>query len=275
MNNQFEIKIPSVYLFEQPDSSSPVSDELLYGTLVTCPDRRDGRNGYLSVTTSYGYTGYCARTQLSPTGNDPISGKPYFVRAPFCDLLPAPEYRYRPIMTITKGSIVRLFTPLDERSRFVEGIHGPNRCYMRTDSLAEFPDPTQYDEPDLRQTILQCALSYLGTPYRWGGKSMTGIDCSGLCFMAYFMAGLSLFRDARPDPRYVREIPFDALLPADLVYFPGHVVLYLGEGEYVHASATYGKVVISSFNRNSASYFSTLDASNGVAARSTAFHPCG
>ena len=43
------------------------------------------------------------------------------------------------------------------------------------------------NEQEFRDSIIKTALSYLGTSYRWGGKTTLGIDCSGLCQMAYLL----------------------------------------------------------------------------------------
>ena len=78
-----------------------------------------------------------------------------------------------------------------------------------------------------------------------------GIDCSGLVFMAWRLNGVSLYRDAKIVEGYpVREIPRNALAPADLLFFPGHVALYLGEGRYLHSTARSGScgVVVNSLD---------------------------
>ena len=67
--------------------------------------------------------------------------------------------------------------------------------------------------------------------------------------MSYFLNGITIFRDARIEPGFpVRAISPEAARPADLLYFPGHVALYLGEGRYVHSTARAGSdgVVINS-----------------------------
>ncbi|MGI6197151.1 MAG: C40 family peptidase [Eubacteriales bacterium] len=100
----------------------------------------------------------------------------------------------------------------------------------------------------LRKQICDDALSYLGTPYRWGGRTPSGIDCSGLCFTVYALNGLPLWRDAYADKRYVHEIDKTRLQPGDLIYFKSHMALYIGDDEYVHASASTGYVTVGSLN---------------------------
>ena len=68
-----------------------------------------------------------------------------------------------------------------------------------------------------------------------------GIDCSGLCFMAWMLSGILIHRDAHmPEGFPVRRIDRKALQKADLIFFPGHVAMYLGDGRYVHATGYIG-----------------------------------
>ena len=98
---------------------------------------------------------------------------------------------------------------------------------------------------------------YLGTHYLWGGKTPMGIDCSGLTFMAYRLAGAAIWRDASIKEGY----PLHAIDPADkkpgdLMFFPGHVAMYLGQGRYIHSTAFNGSdgVVINSLDPAQADY---------------------
>ena len=89
------------------------------------------------------------------------------------------------------------------------------------------------------------ALNYLGIPYQWGGASpATGFDCSGLVMYVYAQLGIQLPHQAAAQYGYGVPVARDQLQPGDLVFFDdlGHVGIYIGNGEIVHAPQT-GDVV--------------------------------
>ena len=106
-------------------------------------------------------------------------------------------------------------------------------------------------EEVFRAAVCEQAKKYMGTEYRWGGKSGRGIDCSGLVSSAYMQCGVLIYRDASIVEGWpMHQIPFADKKRGDALYFPGHIALYLGEGRYIHstgASAS-GGVVINSLD---------------------------
>jgi cell wall-associated NlpC family hydrolase len=107
---------------------------------------------------------------------------------------------------------------------------------------------------DARQAdtgVVGLATKYLGVPYVWGGASPeTGFDCSGLVMFVFAQRGISLPHYAASQFNYGVPVPRDQLEPGDLVFFHalGHVGIYVGNGEFIHAPHTGDVVKISSLN---------------------------
>jgi cell wall-associated NlpC family hydrolase len=103
---------------------------------------------------------------------------------------------------------------------------------------------------DAAEQLVDEALSYLGIRYRFGGTSpATGLDCSGLVLNVFRNAvGLDLPRTAREMANLGDKVGRQDLKPGDLVFFNtmrrtfSHVGIYLGEGKFVHAPSSGGKV---------------------------------
>jgi cell wall-associated NlpC family hydrolase len=99
------------------------------------------------------------------------------------------------------------------------------------------------------EEVVQTAKRFLGLPYLWGGSTPLGIDCSGIVQLAYGLHGVRLLRDSRlqytqPD---LAPVDRDKLQDGDLVFFGAeritHVGLYLGQGEFIHATPRVRPVV--------------------------------
>lgn len=108
--------------------------------------------------------------------------------------------------------------------------------------------------PPRRERIMRTALDWNGSPYVWGGVTPAGVDCSGFVQAVFRMHGIQVGRDsdmqAGVGTRIQIDDDFDALRPADLLFFAehegriDHVAISLGGSRIVHASLSRGGVAV-------------------------------
>ncbi|TJY62130.1 NlpC/P60 family protein [Sinimarinibacterium sp. CAU 1509] len=119
-------------------------------------------------------------------------------------------------------------------------------CLFIAACASTVPAPS---DPQLQHTVVLEALGQVGRPYRYGGTTPEGFDCSGLVQFAYAQAGVKLPRSTREQYRVGTPVDRTALEPGDLLFYRfnsgpvDHVALYLGDGEAIHAPAS-GRAVI-------------------------------
>ena len=259
-------------------------DELLYGMFVNITGEQ---NGLYKVTTQYNYDtlvspDYLAvDTAAAETWKNSVT---HCVIAPFADVVPQPDTQsYPPILTLPRGSLLKVTGESGDYStvQLFDGTIG----YVRTPSLRKLRTWGQLDENTTRTDVIRDALSYLGTAYRWGGKTPEGIDCSGLASMSWMLNGLDIYRNASPkagypvalkdvegtsDDRYTMET-LQGAKPGDLLYWEGHEGVYLGEGRYVHSNGLSFNTRINSLIAGDPFYRDDLAHPSAVYAWGTAF----
>ena len=82
------------------------------------------------------------------------------------------------------------------------------------------------------------ACQFIGNPYVWGGESLTnGADCSGFIKSVYANFGISLPHSSVALQRAGSEVSYENAQPGDIVCYAGHVAIYMGGGQIVHASS--------------------------------------
>ena len=103
----------------------------------------------------------------------------------------------------------------------------------------------------LGERIVQTALRFLGVPYRWGGTSINGLDCSGFVQKVFALNGIRLPRLGRHQAQVGTPIPDLSLVqPGDRLYFRSskqpisHTGIYIGNGYFIHAARGRGRVAI-------------------------------
>lgn len=155
------------------------------------------------------------------------------------------------LRTIWTGKVAHL---LDVEGDWYKVSYGTNTGYVP----AEYCQPVQYADYEgtyatstLAEDIIAHSYSYLGTPYRYGGTSYSGIDCSGFTMKVFAQFGIYLPHGASDQYALSTPVTTEERAPGDLVFFNtsgygiGHVGIYLGGGQFIHASTSRG-VIISS-----------------------------
>ena len=190
--------------------------ELERGALLRRLERPECPAGWVCVALVDGRTGYVRDVALEPV-----------------------RYSMEAVLTQEEG------LPFNAALAKAEGC-APEQLVSNT--LARWYDGS---EEAFRNALAEQAKKYLGTEYRWGGKSGRGIDCSGLVSSAYMQCGVLIYRDAKLVEGWpMHAIPFEQKKRGDALYFPGHIALYLGEGCYIHSTgaAVSGGVVLNSLD---------------------------
>lgn len=143
------------------------------------------------------------------------------------------------------------------------------------------PADTRIEIPELygdEKLLVDEALTWLGTRYKYGGKDYNGTDCSGLTMQVYMKAlGIALPRSSREQQQFCKSIHKSKLNAGDLVFFctgrdktrVSHVGLYIGNGQIIHSSASRGVII----SRLEEKYYTSTYHSSGHVQRKTSSKP--
>ncbi|GAB5045954.1 C40 family peptidase [Thermodesulfovibrio sp. TK110] len=122
----------------------------------------------------------------------------------------------------------------------------------KVEEIEEIKASEELSQMSIAERLLLFAKKMLHLPYRFGGNSFSGLDCSFFVKKVYSMVGIELPRSAREQFTVGVPVKKDELQPGDLVFFrtyakfPSHVGIYLGDNLFIHASTRSKKVTIDS-----------------------------
>jgi len=221
------LSLPVLPIRSEPSERSEMMTQLLFGEQFELLEVQD--NWTLIRNLADGYEGWATSKMLAVLSAEMIEKlKRYqavFLREPLSVF-----------QSVDAGAV---HLPAGSRL-FVRNNHyySPSNLELFPEKEPEKPDVTK----SLPERILQTATQFLNAPYLWGGKTILGMDCSGLTQVSASINGFQLPRDARDQALLGEEEFLSLSLPGDLAFFSNsegrivHVGIVCGRNKILHAS---------------------------------------
>ncbi len=247
-------------VYAQADTSGTVVCTLLPGTVLTNPAQEDGQSWYEVY-----YNGLCgyvpaAALERNTTETDASAQLTYTdlygIALTELTLYASPSAESDALITLASGECVQLLS--SEDGWYYVCYKGSNG-YLTTDLVLQSTEkPTWLQEEEraaalatLRSNIVATAKSYLGCSYAWSAAGPSSFDCSGFTMYILGEYGVSLSHSAAGQfSECSTSVSKDELQPGDLVFFSSnglwatHVGIYIGNGQFIHASSSQRQVII-------------------------------
>ncbi len=178
---------------------------------------------------------------LIPTRNQKATGDPVQKTSPLPELT---TLRTEPILRPEEPEV-----RAEEEEELGEGS-AMESVSVGTPEVEKKASLGKWSGEEERGLFLRVVKTFLGVPYRLGGSTLRGIDCSALVKKIYEIFNISLPRTAREQLQSGKRVGMDELEEGDLVFFNtrrvnnAHVGIYIGNGEFVHASSSTHQVKV-------------------------------
>jgi cell wall-associated NlpC family hydrolase len=219
-------------LRREPRPDAPLETEALKGERVTIYDS-NGEGWAWGQLASDGYVGWLPDNALTPPGAAPT----HKVTALRTLVFPGPAIKQPPLEALPLGARL-VIARIEDRMAVT-----PSGGYVAAAHITLL-DQNETD-------FVAVAERFLGTPYLWGGKTVLGLDCSGLVQVALNACGVACPRDSDMQEAAlgtaVSAVP-SALSRGDLIFWKGHVAIVRDRSSLLHANAYHMAVAVEPIN---------------------------
>lgn len=239
------INRPVVNMYAKPAADAPVVSQAIFGINVQILEEQDS---WLKIRTPDDYSGWIETAAAVKRDVYATSGTVATVRNLFGSLYAESSItRQQPVHTLPfEARLEVIAEPELEERRWIQ-VRLPDK----REAWIQRGDVSLDSRQMSREEMLTFSKRFMGLPYLWGGVSTYGYDCSGFTQMLYRQTGRSMPRDAQPQHDWsgVETVSQEELKPGDLLYFGSsdkkitHTGVFLGDGEFIHATAYLRPVV--------------------------------
>jgi len=235
-------------LFREPDTGVELVTQAIIGTSLTIEKSVDGWH-YVRLPDRYHAWIEAKQVREYAQGEAPYAsvGQVAEIQELLAFLHYRPDDTSRvPTLQVTIGARLEVAEEQEERVRVV--LPDSRALWMRRNDVVIKAADSRRPRGTVQQ-VLETAKRLLGLPYLWGGTTPLGIDCSGFVQLSYYLHGVFLLRDSHIQYTQPDLIPVEKeeLAPGDLIFFGStaitHVGLYMGDGEFIHATTHLRPVV--------------------------------
>jgi gamma-D-glutamyl-L-lysine dipeptidyl-peptidase len=249
------VVVPVANMYSRPTEKADVVSQAIYGSNVKLLQARDE---WSHIETPDHYRGWTPSRYLRIilTGDGYATAGPTVqVESIFANIYAEPDVtKHRPVVTIPFEARLEVVPGDDPKAGMLNVSHegwlhvrlaGQTLAWIQASDVVADPKPLTISES------IELAKRFLGLPYLWGGRTSYGFDCSGFTQMLVRTRGFNMPRDADKQAAWsgVARVERKNLQPGDLLFFGSsqrditHTGMYMGDGQFIHASTNGHPVV--------------------------------
>jgi len=221
-NNFLNKSVANIY--SKPSTNSEVISQILYGEKFKILLKR---KKWIKIRTSYdNYIGYIKNVKFLKNFK--------------------PSYKISKIKSRIYSKKNNKFLSSHQYLYYGSGVcvRNENRKYVEFEKNKWIKKSDTKNIDHYEKNYIKIFKSFLNTKYLWGGKTCVGIDCSALIQIYFYYNRIFFPRDTKDQIRFCRRKKSKNLLKGDIIFWKGHVGMYLSKSKFIHAYGPRRKVIV-------------------------------